>query len=100
MERKGPFPSLHIKFVMTGGPVLLDTQVVRLVNRNGDIPLNSLRKEKKETPSLRDTTKKTKIVESYYKHGRLETREEGWGDAGEKWPRRVRWVFSTRDLCS
>ena len=48
MERKDPFPSLHIKFVMTGGPVLLDTQVVRLVNRNGDIPLNSLRKEKKK----------------------------------------------------
>ena len=57
MERKDPFPSLHIKFVMTGGPVLLDTQVVRLVNRNGDIPLNSLRKEKRNAESQRHDKK-------------------------------------------
>ena len=58
MERKDPFPSLHIKFVMTAGPVLLDTQVVRLVNRNGDIPLNSLRKEKKRNTESQRHDKK------------------------------------------
>ena len=52
---------------------------------------------KKNTESQRHE-KKTKMIESYYKNGRLETREGG--GCGIELPRRVRWVFSTRDLCS